>query len=225
MGTRTRAELLAAESRRLSAEGYDVIVAPDATLLPAALRTRRPDAIALGRDPKLVIEITGDRPGSGPRLAALQEALRAAPGWQLYLVLDRASPASIPRAAPDADIEAALDRVPRVATVDTGAALMLAWSALEGIVRNRRPETFARPQTTDRLVEHLAAEGIVLPDDAAFLRDVAARRNAVAHGDVRESPTAAEVARLVDLVRSLIASPDLARPDDVLDETTSFAGA
>ncbi|GGK26207.1 hypothetical protein [Salinarimonas ramus] len=210
IGTRTRAELLAAAGRRLSAEGYDIIVAPDTSLLPEALRARRPDAIAIGRDPKLVVEIASEDPQSASRMAALREALRAEPGWKLHVVLDRASPTSTMPVVDDDDIGSALQRVAEIAPVAPSAALMLAWSSLEALVRVRRPETFARSQVAARIVEHLAAEGIVLPEDADFLRTMAQLRNAVAHGDLTAAVEPSAVDRLVALARDLASSPDLA---------------
>lgn len=215
IGSRTQAELLAAAGRRLSADGYDVIVGPDSTLLPEALRARRPDAIAVGRDPKLVIEIVSERAESAARVATLREALGTAPGWKLHLVLDRASPAStMPTVADDA-IDASLRSVLQTATVAPPAALMLAWSALEALVRRRRPETFGRPQSPTRIVEHLAAEGIVLPGDAAFLREMAASRNAVAHGDLQATVDPGAIHRMVALVRDLATSPELVHEQEI----------
>ncbi|WP_372421813.1 hypothetical protein [Salinarimonas chemoclinalis] len=223
IGSRTQAELLAAAGRRLSAEGYDVIVGPDNSLLPAALRARRPDAIAVGRDPKLVIEIVSERSESASRMAALREALEAAPGWKLHVVLDRTSPASTMPSVADDEIHAVLQSVSQIAGVAPPAAVMLAWSALEALVRRRRPETFARAQSPARIVEHLAAEGIVLPGDAAFLREMAASRNAVAHGDLQTTVNPAAIHRMVALVRDLAASPELAVQEDVADDMPNAA--
>lgn len=224
-GTQTHDDLLAATGRSLSERGYDVIVSPDVSILPAALRSPRPAAIALGRHPKLVIEIARDSPEAARRVAALQQALTEAPEWRLHLVLDRASASPSVPIASDEAIRVVLEDATHLAGIDARAALMLTWSALEALVRSRRPDDFARPQSPARVVERLASEGIVGPTEAAFLRATGASRNAVAHGDLSRAVAADEIVRFAEIVKDLISSPALAALEDGTEPTVAGRAA
>lgn len=207
-------ELLAATVRRLSEQGYDVIVEPSASLLPGSLlstlpRRYRPDAIAIGRHPKLIVEIASENPEAARRIAELQQALKAEPDWKLHLVLNRASGTPTLVRIDDAEIVEFLNRAVEVANVDARAALMMAWAALEALSRNRMPDVFARPQSPGRIVERLASEGIVAPSDANFLRHMAKKRNSFVHGDLRQTIAPDEVTRFISLLRELIVSSAL----------------
>jgi uncharacterized protein YutE (UPF0331/DUF86 family) len=63
-------------------------------------------------------------------------------------------------------------------------SLMMAWATFEAIGRALLPAQLGRPQSPARLVEVLASEGIVTPDEARVLRRASAIRNAVAHGAI-----------------------------------------
>jgi hypothetical protein len=159
----------------------------------------------------LVVEVTGDaatdqNPADQQRFSALTAALKQEPEWQFHLILNRGAPPPSIRTVPDGEILELLDTVSAVATVDAKAALVMGWAAMEALGRNRVPARFGRAQTSAALIEYIAFEGIVGPADAQFLRLVASKRNAVAHGDLSQAVTGEEVARLVALLRELIAS-------------------
>lgn len=202
-------ELLDATVRRLSEQGYDVIVEPSASLLPGSLLRWRPDAIAIGRHPKLIVEIASDNPAAARRIAEMQQALKAEPDWKLHLVLNRASGTPTLVRIDDAEIVEFLDRAVEVAIIDSRAALMMTWAALEALSRNRMPDEFARPQSPGRIVERLASEGIVAPSDANFLRHMAQKRNSFVHGDLRQTLAPDEVTRFISFLRELIVSSAL----------------
>jgi uncharacterized protein YutE (UPF0331/DUF86 family) len=61
-------------------------------------------------------------------------------------------------------------------------ALIMAWAALEAIGRALLPEKFGRPQTPERLVELLAHEGYLTPDEADTVRPLIELRNTAVHG-------------------------------------------
>lgn len=214
--SQTANELLAAASRQLSEQGYDVVREPSRYLLPDQLRHFRPDAIAIGRDPKLVVEIARERPADAERVERLQQALKEMPDWHLHLVLDRASTDPELARVTDNEIASTLDQSLAVAEVDTRAALPMAWAALEALGRQRRPHEFSRAQSPERIVERLAFEGIIIPSDAAFLRSMARSRNAFVHGDLRQAVSLDQVVRFVGLLRELTISAALQpEPDEV----------
>ena len=205
----TEADILAATARQLSEQGYSVIVEPARSILPAALAGLHPDAVAIGREPKLVIEIAGERSDQVRRVAELQKALRSVPDWKLHLVLNRSSGASELTAMTDTEIATVLDRALEVARIDPRAALLMAWAALEALSRERQPHEFARPQSPGRIIESLASQGIVTASEARFLRSMADSRNAFVHGDLRQIITVEEVGNFVELLRSLFDSAPL----------------
>ena len=60
----------------------------------------------------------------------------------------------------------------------------MAWSTFEAIGRALLPARLGRPQTPARLVEVLASDGIVTPQEAEVLRRASAIRNVVVHGGI-----------------------------------------
>jgi hypothetical protein len=202
------AELLEATARRLTEEGYEVVLEPPQTLVPHSLKGLRPDAVAIGRSPKLVVEIAAEGEESARRVAALQRALRDADDWKLHLVLDRASvPSPLPTIAID-EIRSTLGRAEAVALVDTRSALLLCWACTEALSRALEPGYFARPQSPARIVEHLATEAKIAPSDAKFLRTMAQLRNSFVHGDLSQLVTKSQIQRFIALLSGLIEQAD-----------------
>jgi hypothetical protein len=203
--TETETELLAAAVSRLAEQGYNVIVEPSAALLPKALQGRRPDAIAIGRSPKLIVEIASEGPKSAQRVAELQHALKAETDWKLHLVVSRIPGETELGKLEDSEILPVLDRAVDVASIEPRAALMMVWAAFEALSRSRRPKEFSRPQSPGRIIERLATDGVVGARDADFLRSMAHARNRYVHGGLNESVGKSEVTRFVLLLRELIA--------------------
>ncbi|MFI5014451.1 MAG: hypothetical protein ACHQAY_19120 [Hyphomicrobiales bacterium] len=202
-------ELLEAAARQLAEQGYEVVFEPPVSLVPEALRGLRPDAVAIGRTPKLVIEVAAEGARSAERVAALQRALREEKDWKLYLVFDRTfRPPDLPPASLE-QVRSVLGRAEAVAIVDPHAALLMCWAGIEALSRILEPRYFARPQSPGRIVERLASEAKITPTDADFLRAMAQLRNSFAHGDLSRIVTRSEVQRFVALLT------------DLLDETNS----
>ena len=201
----TERELLEATARDLTAKGYDVVFDPSPNLLPAALSRFRPDAIALGREPKLVVEIATEGPVASAKMARLQEALAQSPEWKLHLVISRVKRTNL-SVVSDEVIAPTLDSAKKVAQIDSRAALLLGWSAFEAVSRARRPSVFSRPQSPGRIIERLAAEGVLTPTDASFFREMANARNAVIHGNLIQSVDLSQVERFLATIESLLSA-------------------
>lgn len=199
----TEAEILAATVRQLREQGYDVIVEPSPSLLPESLRGWRPDAIALGREPRLIVEVASESTGAAERIAGLQTALKAEPDWKLHLVLNRASGSPAIERVSDAEIDAFLDNALTVIGVDARAALLMTWAAFEALSRARRPTAFVRPQSPGRLIEQWASRGEIGPADAAFLRAMAEQRNRFIHGGLTQVVSEDDVRRFIDLLKEI----------------------
>lgn len=201
--TGTQSELLSATIRKLKEQGYDVVIEPSASILPHSLQGWRPDAVAIGKSPRLVVEIASESPKAAARIADIQAALKAEPDWRLHLVLDRASSAATVDKASDSQIETALKDATKVLAVDARAALLMTWSAFEALSRARRPNDFSRPQSPGRLIEQLAANGEVSTSDAEFLRSMAMQRNRYIHGGLAQDVERENVTRFIELLKRL----------------------
>ncbi|GGJ54520.1 hypothetical protein CDQ92_18285 [Sphingopyxis bauzanensis] len=201
----TERELLEATARDLTAKGYDVVIEPSPNLLPAALSIFRPDAIALGREPKLIVEIASEGAIAAAKVARLQEALAQNPEWKLHLVISRVKRTSL-SVMPNELIAPTLDSAKKVAQIEPRAALLLGWSAFEAVSRARRPSVFSRPQSPGRIIERLAAEGVLTPTDAAFLREMAHARNAFIHGDLTQTVDLSQVERFLSTIECLLSA-------------------
>lgn len=208
MARQTRAELLAGTSRSLREKGYDIIEQPDPSLLPESLATLQPDAIAIGKEPKLVIEIAGQGSHYASRIADMQKALKNQTDWKLHLVvhLSKGDPEMPPIS--ESNIRTFVDSLGD-ATTDARANLLMAWAALEALSRKRRPQSFSRPQSPGRIVEEFATEGVISPSDAAFLRTMAYKRNAFVHGDLSQIVSKPEIDRFIAILEELMQSPVL----------------
>lgn len=183
---REKIELLAAEYRD---KGYRVRIQPAEGDLPSFLAPFRPAIVATSERGNVVLEVMSARGFDGEHVQRLAEAIDPQPGWKFEVVLVN------PLAAPDVPVEeelAAEDQVSRlIANAEilarqnqTEAAAMLAWSAVEAILRRRArsaaPEL--ERQSSARVLKHLYSLGGLQPEIYEKLSQLMRFRNAVAHG-------------------------------------------
>jgi uncharacterized protein YutE (UPF0331/DUF86 family) len=166
----------------------------------------RRDAIAIGHGKKIAIEIVGGQPLSPAKRKSLQQRFRPESGWELQIVYARSDPAA---QAIDKVSEASIERT--LATIGqlteaglTQPALLIAWASFEALGRRLLPARFDRPQTPGRLVEILAREGHLTPDEADAVRHLAASRNRLIHGDLDVRIDKAEIERFIVILRTLL---------------------
>lgn len=200
-------DVLEALAPKLRADGFNVIFRPGAEFLPPFMGQYRPDAIALKPDKRVAIEVVRRGPQAPDKLRRLSALFDDQAEWELRIY----AVGSVPGADPAPTIEhdriavgvAALERLS--AAGDRAAALLIGWGALEAAARRQMPEKFARIQPAGHLVERMAHEGVVVPDDADFLRDLAPQRDLVAHGDLDLAIDPADLARLATIIREILA--------------------
>jgi uncharacterized protein YutE (UPF0331/DUF86 family) len=199
-------EALDEMERRLIERGYVMQREPAAAALPAFLGRFRPDAIATGKTPNLLIEVIAQR---GPhavdatKIKQLQQLLKDQPEWRLEVVYAR-SGAPGPTTASIEAIRRRFDDVRRLAVADLPAALVVGWSLLEALARILEPKHADRALDAATAVELLASLGYVDPSAAASLRAAGRVRNLVAHGDVSIVVDGEDVENLLDSVGDLI---------------------
>lgn len=191
----------------LERQGYTVILEPRGTTLPVELQGIQPDAIALRNEEKLVITV---KVGRGSRTAPVDDnthvilqANKAGWGHLLYFV-NSPSDSEGPRLASKFQIAKSIEEIEQLR--DRGhlsVALLASWATLEAIARATQPASFAKAQTPKRIVDVLARDGILTPDQGDFLRSMASVRNAFVHGDLLAVPEEKEVGRFLEILKSL----------------------
>jgi hypothetical protein len=150
------------------------------------MQTYRPDAIALKKDKKIAIEVVGSTDRSAEKIKTLESLFADHEDWELRVFY--ASPIASSKLLKIASVPAINESIQRVIDLKQAGhlspALVMAWATFEAVGRALLPEQFRRPQTPARLVEVLASEGYITPDEADTLRAASTVRNAVVHGQL-----------------------------------------
>jgi hypothetical protein len=189
----------------LELDGYTVYLEPSRLQLPAFMKRYIPDAIAVGPQKKLAIEVVFDEPSAKIKLDALRGVFDGHGDWELRVLYSRAArPKEILPAASNVEIARSINSVESLsASGQSGAALLIAWSTLEALGRRLLGEAFQGPQPSTRLVEALAGRGDVTPSEADLLRKLALLRNQLSHGKLDVSVEASESNDFVGILKIL----------------------
>lgn len=179
-------DAIAAEYR---SKGYDVRVRPSLDDLPSFLRVFGPDIIAMAPADNVVIQVKSSPRFDAVEVQKIAEAVKSHSQWRFEMVF-----VSQP-AAPDVPVQEELagdEHVTRM-LVDAEtlshqghleAASLIAWSAVETILRRRAqndaPEI--ERQSSARVLKHLYSLGRLDPEVYEKLLRLMEFRNAVAHG-------------------------------------------
>lgn len=183
------------------ADGYRLVREPGPSDLPPFLAELpfRLDAIAVGREPSLVVEVLrkegGVRTGKIKKLRSLLESQK---NWELYLLyFSSIDPVleTVPRATAAEAVEAAR----KVAGVDPRAAVLFAWSIIEAAARDRIEAAGSAPLHPRALAGLLAEEGYVDQEQGLRMFDLSNTRNRVAHGQIDVIPSPEDVDLALDV--------------------------
>jgi len=171
------------------ARGMKFYINPPHEIIPDFLGDFQPDAIALGPDGGMIIEIKLRRsPASEKQLAAISRRVSGQKGWEfraIYLNPPIDETPQIGKPAPE-QLQATFREIEELTTRGhRAAALVIAWAALESLARLASPNEATRPRgfSPIQVVQTLAEEGYIENEAAEGLRDMAKLRNAVVHGD------------------------------------------
>ena len=199
-------EAVDALERRLSGQGYTLQREPEGEKLPPFLGAFRPDAIATGKMPNLLIEVITQR-GSGEvettKVRQHQQLLEGHPDWKLENLYTTSS-SPLPGLASIGAIHRRFDEVEVLARSDRPAALVVAWSLLEAIARSVVPERAVRGLLPATTVELLTSLGYVVQSEAYGLRAAAQARNLIVHGDVDQDVSPELLGKTLDIIGALI---------------------
>jgi uncharacterized protein YutE (UPF0331/DUF86 family) len=190
----------------LEADGYHVFIQPARSVLPPFMGNYRPDAVALKPGNNIAIEVMSIGRSGNEKVKKLQDLFRSQNDWQftVYYAPPRNADFAID-IAHKGSIEETIGKIEKIGEA-AGAlpALLTAWAAFEAAGRALVPNRLARPQTPLRLLEVLASEGYVTPDEADILRKIVPLRNRAAHGDFDIPVTKEHLDQLIQTVRSLL---------------------
>jgi hypothetical protein len=172
------------------ARGLKFYVNPPREIVPEFLGDFQPDAMALGPDGGIIIEVKNRRnPASEKQLAAIARRVSGQKGWEFRAIylnppMDETPPIAKP--TPE-QLQTTFGEIEALTKGGhPAAALVTAWAALESLARlasangeARRPGDFSPIQA----IQMLAEDGYIEHETADRLREMAKLRNAVVHGD------------------------------------------
>jgi uncharacterized protein YutE (UPF0331/DUF86 family) len=189
----------------LKSEGYDVFVHPNKQIVPSFLGAYAPDLIALRDDKNLVIEIKQKSGRAENVLKDLAKRFEGQERWEFRVVWINPSESEDRLTLQSGDtISTRLKEISRL--VDAGfvdSAMLMAWATFEAIGRKLMPKEFARPQSPGRLVQVLAQEGHITPDEGDVLRQLVDMRNRFIHGELTVEISRPQVEAFAKILSSL----------------------
>jgi uncharacterized protein YutE (UPF0331/DUF86 family) len=192
----------------MEADGFIAFVHPSKTMLPDFFGTYRPDAIAYKGDRKIAIEVMGQALGDETELETIRRIFAEHPEWELRVLYAPRVFEDLVPAASKAVIEAHLRRIETsLDEMGAAAAFLLAWAAFEAAAR-RLTTVAAVPQSTGRVLDSLAHDGYVTPDEADELRSLQRARNELAHGGLEVTIAKPHIAKIIMLTRTILALQD-----------------
>jgi len=177
----------------LEARGLKFYINPPRDIIPKFLGDFRPDAIALGPEGGVVVEVKRRR-GSGAEQQLAEIARRVADqkGWEFRIIYLNPSTDEVPPIAKPSfeQIQATFTEIDALTKGGHyAAALLTAWAPNESRMR--------RGATPIQAVQTLAEEGYIESEPAERLREMARLRNAVVHGDFSVAVSAEQVEYLL----------------------------
>jgi uncharacterized protein YutE (UPF0331/DUF86 family) len=189
----------------LESQGYDVFVHPNKQIVPDFLGSYQPDVIALGKDKNLAIEIKHANKRSERFLQDVAQRFEGQSRWEFRVVWVNPSEAGGGlELQSNETISSRLKELSRLLDAGfTEAAMLMSWAAFEAIGRKLMTKEFVRPQSPGRLVQVLAAEGHITPDESDALRQIADVRNRVIHGELTAAVTNEQVEAFAKILTSL----------------------
>ncbi|HME24325.1 MAG TPA: HepT-like ribonuclease domain-containing protein [Acetobacteraceae bacterium] len=197
--------------RQLSeARGLKFYINPPREVVPEFLGDFQPDAIAVGPEGGIVIEMKlRGSPASEQQLAAIARRVSSQRGWEFRAIyLSPPTDGTPPIAKPTPEqLQATFGEIEALMKGGhPAAALVTAWAALEALARlaSGNGETRgARGFSPIQAIQALAEEGYIENEVADRLREMAKLRNAVVHGDFSVDVRAEQIEDLLQHLRTI----------------------
>lgn len=203
----TESRVLALLRNRYETDGFTFIEHPEFASLPQFMQGYRPDALALGKDKSIAIEVKLRRDLANEKnLKVISERFKGQPGWEFRVVYgDETEDEAI--APPTLDqIQAHIAEAEDLLVHNHArAALVIGWATIEAIARTLSPDFPSTGSRTMRqaveLLEHL---GRLPYPEAQTLRDLLPLRAKVVHGDLDTTITTAQVEPVLRAARTAL---------------------
>jgi hypothetical protein len=172
------------------ARGLKFYIHPPREIVPEFLGDFRPDAMAIGPDGGIIIEVKLRRNAASERqLAAIARRVSDQKGWEfraIYLNPPLDETPSITKPTPE-QLQVTFKEIEALAKGGhPAAALVLGWAGLESLARLATANSDAKRSggfSPIQAIQTLAEEGYIENEAADRLREMAKLRNAVVHGD------------------------------------------
>ncbi len=190
----------------LRAEGYEVVRDPRGPVLPAFMGSYKPDLVAFGRDGNVAVEVKMRRENSKLDVSGIAKLFEGRKDWEFRVFwVPVSEEEELLRPQSIADIGRALSNAETLTSQERpDAGFLLAWAVFEALGRRIFADRFARPQTPGRLIEVMASEGVLTPDEATRLRFLVPFRNRLIHGELDVGLDAAKAKEFLVILRSLL---------------------
>ena len=186
-----------------TSQGYTVVRNPPSQQLPDFFGSFSPDAIAIGKEPNLVIEVLNpESTASTAKLKQLESLFTERKDWKIEIVYFGSDQVSVDSAS-SREIKGALDAAEELSGIEPRAALLLAWASLEAIGRRLDAEGTVQALSPRRLIDLLVSLGFASQMEGEELRNFADMRNKIAHGQLNVMPSRQQVLELVGLAKSI----------------------
>ena len=199
-------------AREYRQKGYSVTIAPSPVDLPRELAAYQPDLVARRPGDSVVVEVKTRRTvRDEPNLRTLAKVIETLPGWRLEFVLTNprqkpVAPLGAEPPSPSVLVER-LDGAEKLArTKRTEAALLLAWSAAEGVLRTvaAKEGLPAETWTPEHVLKELYSLGLMSKTTHAAFRERLKDRDALIHGFTAPRLRSSDIEGFVDRIRSLM---------------------
>lgn len=189
----------------LQEEGYNVIERPAKRLLPKFLGDYTPDIIALRSDRNLAIEVKSRSDSEPETLGTVSKLFEGQTDWEfrVFLVPSVGNPDALQIQSKQTIVEFIAQCRSLASDGKNAAAFLLSWAIFEAFGRNLLEEKLAKPQTPARVIEFLARDGIVTPQEAKDLRKLAGLRNRLVHGELDAAISSDQIKTMIDMLGTL----------------------
>jgi uncharacterized protein YutE (UPF0331/DUF86 family) len=192
---------------RFEAAGFTFIERPSPTELPSFMQGYKPDALALGKDKSIAIEVKVRRGAEGEKsLRMISERFKGRTNWEFRIVYaDEIEYESIETPTREQIVAQVKEAETLLLQEHPTAALVLGWAAIEAIARTLIPDFPSRgPHTLRQAIELLEHLGRLEYDEANELRRLLPLRAKVVHGDFRTIVSTDEVEPVLKAARAAL---------------------
>jgi uncharacterized protein YutE (UPF0331/DUF86 family) len=202
------------------ARGLKFYVDPPREIVPPFLGNYQPDAIAIGPEGGIIIDVKLRRsPASDSQLARISKQVSDQKGWEFRAIYLNPPLVEMPSIAKPT-IHQLLATLKEIEALAKGghsrAALVMGWAALESLARLASANSDARRSggfSPIRPIQTLAEEGYLEHEAAERLREMAKLRNAVVHGDFSINVPTEQVENLLTQLRAILSDITTVTPE------------